>query len=588
MIDDVECLLETLPQVSVLVVDDDDVDRERIIRLLHRNAQCSQILEADSKASALRLLGRELFDFVFLDFKLDDGDGRELVPSIQQRNQSCLIVAVTGTGNERIAAEAIKLGVYEYLPKFELTEDRLRQTISDGVRVAAIQAKLRETEQLLQHRSLYDSLTDLPNRNLFLDRLDQLCALHARNQLPFAVLMIDLDRFKEVNDKLGHQAGDLVLREVGVRFSSLLRGSDTIARLGGDEFAALLLEVDSAECALSLAEKVGHTLDTPILVGEHALSIGASFGVAMCPQHGRDPAQLLSCADIAMYQAKSRLGAVALYAGENDKPWPKAGQTTQALITQLTRAIQYEELEMHYQPKVRLDSKEVLGFEALVRWNKPLQGQVNPDEFMPTLESCNLLSRFTYLTLELVLSQQQRWIGQPRKPFKVAVNISARMLEDEGFVEQVVVRLADYQVPSSLLVLELTETALVINPVKAKKVIEQLHAHGVSLSIDDFGAGFTSFTYLKSCPITEIKLDKAFAQELEPGSFNAALIQCMAVFCQTRAIDFIVEGVERKKHWPLLMQLGCYLGQGYSIAKPMPATKVLPWLEAWEPNGPQA
>ena len=156
MIDDVECLLETLPQVSVLVVDDDDVDRERIIRLLHRNAQCSQILEADSKASALRLLGRELFDFVFLDFKLDDGDGRELVPSIQQRNQSCLIVAVTGTGNERIAAEAIKLGVYEYLPKFELTEDRLRQTISDGVRVAAIQAKLRETEQLLQHRSLYD------------------------------------------------------------------------------------------------------------------------------------------------------------------------------------------------------------------------------------------------------------------------------------------------------------------------------------------------------------------------------------------------------------------------------------------------
>ncbi|RBH39731.1 diguanylate cyclase, partial [Pseudomonas sp. MWU13-2860] len=166
------------------------------------------------------------------------------------------------------------------------------------------------------------------------------------------------------------------------------------------------------------------------------------------------------------------------------------------------------------------------------------------------LESCNLLSRFTYLTLELVLSQQQRWIGQPQKPFKVAVNISARMLEDEGFVEQVVVRLADYQVPSSLLVLELTETALVINPVKAKKVIEQLHAHGVSLSIDDFGAGFTSFTYLKSCPITEIKLDKAFAQELEPGSFNAALIQCMAVFCQTRAIDFIVEGVERKKHWP--------------------------------------
>lgn len=562
----------------ILVVDDDDVDRERLIRLLKRDSHASLISEASSKASALEALKRGGFDFVFLDFKLEDGDGRDIVPDIHKANQACLIVAVTGSGNERVAAEAIKSGIYEYLPKFELTAIRVKQTIDDGLRMAEMQRKLRETESLLQRRSLYDALTDLPNRNLFFDRLEQCCVNYDRNETPFAVLMIDLDRFKEVNDTLGHQAGDTVLKEVGMRFASLLRATDTIARLGGDEFAALLLDVSSVECVMPLAKKIVESLALPVVVDGHALSVGASVGVALCPMHGNNSTTLMACADKAMYTAKHSVLNIVVHAeGETENPTVK---TSHALITELDAAIRNNELQMFYQPKVHLDTREVKGFEALVRWAPPGKALQTPDAFVPAVEASSLLSKFTYKTLDLVLAQISAWQHEGW-PYLVAVNISARMLEEEQFVERVVESLRFHAVPADLLMLELTETSLVINPVHAQKVICGLQSHGVALSIDDFGAGFTSFSYLKDFPIAEIKLDRAFVSQLSTNSFDASLIQSLSVLCKAQSIDFIAEGVETTALWSTLVDLGCELGQGYSIAYPMPATEVLNWLTQW-------
>jgi diguanylate cyclase (GGDEF)-like protein len=567
------------PPMSVLVVDDDDVDRERLLRMLQRYAAPLTVTQAGSKAEALLLLGGAKFDFVFLDFRLEDGDGRELVPEIQALTErQSLIVAITGAGDEQAAASAIKSGIHEYLPKYGLTTQRLHQALDDGQRFLGVQSKLREAERLLHRRSLYDSLTELPNRNLFFDRLEQACLAHARNRTPFAVMMIDLDRFKEVNDTLGHQAGDAVLRETGARLAQALRASDTVARLGGDEFAVLLPEAGSEADAERVSRKIAEALRRPVLVQEQPLSVGASIGVALCPAHGDHSAALLSNADTAMYQAKRGHEKIVIFGGA-EKPHSPA-LPAQALIVELEQAIAGNELVMHYQPKIRLDTREVVGFEALVRWRHHARGLVGPNAFIPTVESSPLLTAFTHKTIDLALGEYAGWRAW-RDDFKLAINVSARMLDDKNFVPLFLSRLSHYGIPRGKISLELTETALLINLGKARDVVRQLADSGVSISIDDFGAGFTSFSYLRDFAAPEIKLDCSFVAGLEANSFNSSLVRSLAVLCNALGVDFIAEGVEELETWPMLVGLGCTLGQGYSIARPMPGAEVLSWLANW-------
>ena len=371
--------------LSILVVDDDDVDRERLLRMLRHYGQPLAVTEAGSLAEALAALSEAAFDFIFLDFKLQDGDGRDLVPDIQALTErQSLIVAITGAGNEQAAASAIKSGIHEYLPKHALTAQRLHQALDDGQRYLGVQAKLREAEQLLHRRSLYDSLTDLPNRNLFFDRLEQATLGYTRNRAPFAVMMVDLDRFKEVNDTLGHQAGDAVLHEVGIRLSSLLRATDTVARLGGDEFAVLLPEAGTTSDAERIGRKILDALRAPVLAQGRPLSVGASIGIALCPHHADNPTALLSHADSAMYRAKRGHEKIVIH-GESELPHHPA-QPAQALIVELEQAIVQDELVMHYQPKIRLDTREVVGFEALVRWQRGDGEMVGPNQFISTVE----------------------------------------------------------------------------------------------------------------------------------------------------------------------------------------------------------
>ncbi len=567
--------------IYALLVDDDDVDRERLARMLKRYRRPIHIAEASSKSGALaELRERKVrFSFIFLDFKLDDGDGRELLPDIWESvGADCVVVAVTGGGSEKTAADAIKLGIREYLSKVDLSTDKVSSAIDEGLKWIQVQARLRQAEQDLLHKSLHDALTDLPNRHVFFDRLEQFCMIHRRKSDPFAVLMLDLDRFKEVNDMRGHVVGDRLLVEVSRRLADSVREADTVARLGGDEFAMILHGVHSLEVAQAMAQKVVKLLEQPFALGADVLRIGASVGIALCPQHGQDPNTLLSRADNAMYRAKKGIDKAVIY----DELEPKSSNFTDRLMLlgDLELALDRGELDWHWQPKIDLRDGHILGFEVLARWQHRKFGNVPPDVFIAAVEPSPLLPRFTLETFNRVFSQLAR-LPAPVLEARVAVNISARILEYPDFVEQLLAVLRQHGVQPGQLTLELTETALIANPVQARRVIDALAAEGIELSIDDFGAGFTSFGYLRDFAIKEIKIDKSYIITLGQNQFDLSLVTSLVVFCRSLDIRLVAEGVETTDCWQRLLELGCHCGQGYGISRPMPFDDLPAWLEQW-------
>ena len=444
-------------------------------------------------------------------------------------------------------------------------EVRMLAVISDITR-------RKQLESTLRHQSCYDSLTNLPNRNLFLDRLDQACIKQARHNTGFALLMIDLDRFKEVNDSLGHPVGDIVLNEVGQRFEQVLRKSDSIARIGGDEFSAVLHNISETEDAILLAEKLIESLRSPVMADTHALSVGASIGIALCPQHGTDKNTLIAHADFAMYQAKRGVHSVVV----DNTPPEQVPAPQQAIATEIEGALERKELVFYYQPKVNLRDGTLIGVEALIRWERPNMGVINPIKFIPAIEESSVLEKFTFTTLEMAFYQANVF-QQEGNPLKVAVNLSARMLEHPRLVDTVSDLLKKYDIQPNLIALEITETALVINPIKARNTIEAIEKYGVTFSIDDFGAGFTSFKYLKNFHFDEIKIDQEFITALQLESFDASLVQSIAGFCKGLNIRLVAEGIETEFVLQLLLKLGCQFGQGYHIARPMPIDEFNVW-----------
>ncbi|KMS54899.1 diguanylate cyclase [Novosphingobium barchaimii LL02] len=569
--------------IHALIVDDDDVDRERLMRMLRRGPREITVEQAASQAEALGLIRQPEahFDIVFLDFGLTDGDGRDLLPAIRSEiDPDCPIIAVTGNADEQIAADSIKSGMTEYLTKRSLSPERVAASVEEGMAWRQYRLDLRRQEEELTHRSLHDPLTDLPNRTLFSDRLGQACARARRSGDPFAVVMIDLDRFKEINDSFGHAAGDAVLIAIGRRLREHLREVDTIARLGGDEFAVLLQNVDGEESALAVAAKLTELIAQPIVHGERMLHVGASLGIALCPLLGFAPEELLGAADEAMYEAKRGGGAdkTVLARGEDRGAPRAAGQG--GMLRDIEQAIAGRAIDWHWQPKVDMRNGLILGFEALVRWTHPQIGPVAADVLIETVEQSHLLESFTYLSLDVVLEQfakVQHLLGDAA----ICINVSARMLERPGFVSRVVQTTARHRVDPARVMLELTETALIANPAQARRVIEQLHDHRISLAIDDFGAGFTSFGYLREFAVSEIKIDRSFISRFTESRFDQSLVHSLVVLCESLGIPLVAEGVEDPETQAMLVAMGCHAGQGYGICRPMPYENVRGWVEMW-------
>ena len=424
----------------------------------------------------------------------------------------------------------------------------------------------------LEHQALHDALTQLPNRTLFTDRLQQAIRISDREKKSFALVAIDLDLFKEVNDTLGHHAGDLVLQEVAGRTRRALRDSDTVARMGGDEFAILLLNVADAATALLLTQRLHQLLRNPMTLEGQLYEIGASMGITMYSDHSSTAEELTRQADTAMYVAKRNKSDIVLYDAELES----AGSERVARKGELRRAISSGELLLHYQPKFDLASGTVTGVEALVRWQHPQHGLTFPDNFIPLAEKTGLIKSLTLEVLRLALSQCRLWLDTGM-PLAVAVNISAINLQDPDFPAQVDGLLDEFLVPAGMLELEVTETAIMTDPLHAMENIARLSEMGVQVSIDDFGTGYSSMAYLKKLLVAKIKIDKSFVMDMHKDSNDAVIVRSAIDLGHNLGLKVVAEGVENQQAWDRLKAMGCDAAQGYHMSKPLPAQQFLQW-----------
>ena len=449
---------------------------------------------------------------------------------------------------------------------------RLLETVANHAAVALQNGRLIDQ---LRHDALHDALTGLPNR-VFLQRevTAALARIDTGELTGLAVGLMDLDRFKEVNDTLGHGLGDQLLQEVARRLEDAAGGA-VVARLGGDEFAFLVTRgSDRAEDVLALVGAMLHALEQPVDLGGVDVEVGASVGLAFAPEHATDVGDLLKRADLAMYEAKSGGSGVRTYEPSMDTSNPQR----LALVGELRQAIERSELRVEVQPKARLDTGEVTGVEALVRWEHPLRGAVPPDVFVPVAERSGLIRPLTLLVLDRALSACAGWRSEGRD-VSVAVNLSARSLVDADLVEDVARTLHRYRVPPRLLTLEITEGSVMTDPTRAMGLLVALRDMGVRLSVDDFGTGYSSLSYLKRLPVHEVKIDRSFVTNMVLDADDATIVRSIVDLAANLSLDVVAEGVEDAAAWDALAALGCTYTQGWHLGRPMPVEELGPWLD---------
>jgi diguanylate cyclase (GGDEF)-like protein len=437
----------------------------------------------------------------------------------------------------------------------------------------AYQGRIERYADSSRHQAQHDVLTGLANRMLLDERLPRAVAQAKETGEPVALLLLDLDGFKRVNDTLGHHYGDLLLKQVAVRLTATLRSSDLVARLGGDEFAMLLSGVGSVDRALAVAEDVLTAIGQPIDLDGMPVDVAGSIGVALCPNHSSDGHQLMQHADIAMYSAKRGHLGVAAYAD----PMNDHSPSQFALLGELRRAIERGELVLHYQPKARTDTGDICGVEALVRWQHPTRGLLMPGEFVPLAEQNGLMNQLTDHVLAVALEQSRSWLEEGFE-LPVAVNIGARCLVNPTFPDEVAARLAQAGLPPEMLTLEITETALISDQQRALEVFVRLRELGVRLSIDDFGTGYSSMTYLTTMPVHELKIDRSFVSDMRQDASKKVIVRAIVSLAHALGLAVVAEGVEDAQTWAELVAIGCGIAQGYYLQRPMPATILSRWL----------
>jgi len=442
--------------------------------------------------------------------------------------------------------------------------------ITVGIRLALSVRRLRGLTEQRQRQAVTDELTGLGNRRQLVHVLSTFFADHAEPGTAgrrLAFLYVDLDHFKEINDSFGHAAGDDLLKQVGPRLTGLLRGSDLLVRLGGDELGVLLMDTDP-NYAATVARRLLAGLEEPFVLGAVSVRISASIGIAIAPTDATDTAGLLRCADLAMYRAKARKSSVEIYQQDLH-----VGGNRLLLVEELRAAVEANQFVLHYQPMVDLHTGEISSFEALLRWPHPKLGMIPPLEFLPLAEEVGLMDALTELVLDQALAQCATW--RTLSPgLTVSVNVSATNLLDRGFIELVVARLTQHSLPAGALILEITETTVIREFERCKRVIAQLRDLGLAVSIDDFGAGFTSLAYLGSLAVSEIKLDRAFIAGLAAADRGRELVRATVDLGHALGLRVVAEGIEDRATLELLTSIGCDIGQGYFISRPKPAEDI--------------
>ena len=441
------------------------------------------------------------------------------------------------------------------------------------------EAVKNETETLA-HQALHDPLTDLPNRKLLHNRLQQELLRGKRTSKQLVLIMTDLNLFKEINDTLGHHIGDLVLQQTGERLFNIFRKTDTVARLGGDEFSILLPET-TLEQAKSLTRKVLDDFNKPFIVDGHTLSVGISMGLAEFPTHGDDVNILMQRADVAMYIAKQNKIGYSIY--DPNKDTHSIGRL--ALMSELRNAIENELLEVYYQPKVNLSTDKVIGVEALLRWNHPQRGFIEPDEFIPLAEQTGLIKPLAKWVIEKSIAQCAEWKNK-NIDLNMSINLSSHNLHDSKLLKLLQNVLSEHNLPPENLTLEINEGDIMAEPLRAREILKKFKHTGINLSIDDFGTGYSSLSYIKQLPINEIKIDRSFVMEMIEDTDDDIIVNATIELAHNLGLNIVAEGVHNRQTWARLKEMNCDIAQGHYISEPLSADAFTAWIMAndWKKN----
>jgi len=556
---------------EVLLVEDNRIDAQLIRRLLRRvSTSYYRITHVRTLNDAVLSADELAPDVILADLNLPDSRGTDTVASLQTSYPDIPLIIVSAWEDEAVSLRSVKAGAQDYLVKGHIDGANLHRVIRYAI-------ERKRTELELVRLAQFDQLTGLPNRTLLRERVNHALARAMRSGSGVATLILDMDRFKEINDMLGHEVGDKLLIKAAKRIRANVRDQDTVARLGGDEFAVVLEGVSEAKEVLPVIERIVDSLRELTTVDGHEVNTSTSIGIAMYPENGNNLSELLRAADLAMYQAKS--AGRACYQFFADAMQEEA-QSRRALEWALRHAVEANEFQLVYQPQVCLRTGGVIGVEALIRWMHPTRGLLTPYHFIGALEEFGLINEVGEWVLQTACEQMRRWHALELQPMRISVNVSAQQFEDPLLIDKVRSALAGTELSPEFLELELTESCLMSDPAQAGALLREIRDVGVRIAIDDFGTGYSSLTYLNEFPLNVLKIDKTFVQSVESNDRGGPISNMIIGLGQNLGLEVIAEGVETAGQLEYMQEHGCDIAQGYLYARPESPEDLTPWLMA--------
>ena len=563
---------------TILIIDDDEQVRKLLTEILGADNHCTTV---ESAECALAVLDTTNFDLVISDINMSGISGLELVPTVLHKNPDAVVIMISGQQTIEYAIEAMRVGAFDYITKpfdLPLIEAAVRRALSHH---QLLDQKRRYEDHLedlvknrtaeIEHMAYYDRLTDLPNRSLFTDRCTKEIERARDSKQLAGVILISIDRFKNINDTLGHAAGDQLLREVAIRIRGCVNGSDIVARFEGPEFAVLLTQLVEPSAVEAVSVSIMESLRTSFCLPTQEVYVTSSIGISLFPVNGEVGAVILQNAAAALYRAK-KLGGnnYQFYAADMNA----LALNRLSLETSLRQAIDNQEFVTYYQPVVDLASTRIVGLEALVRWQHPRLGLLPPSEFLGLAEDTGLIPEISASVMRTACLQTRRWQLEGLSHLRIAVNVSARQFQQKDFIDRILQILRDSNLSPTCLELEVTETSIMENPESAAEILTEIRRLGVRVAIDDFGTGYSSLSYLKRFPIDTLKLDRSFVNGAATDPDDAALVTAIVTLAHNLRLKVVAEGIETEAEVNFLRLLKCDEGQGYFFARPQPADRL--------------